>query len=213
MYRIPSRRGIPQITHRAIPQHRKYAKDVPQPVVPSSPDVESTAEVFSSKAKASTSSMLNDHVGIPRQTFATEPLPRSPPPSSEPVVETFESTSKPKPYYARPPPRTDLPLQKVCPFHDIALLFLSTLFQKPWPLITSFVAAGVLGWAAFFSVVTNQEKLSSSVVRQIIRTVKDSEDLKEMLGEAIRPQPEWWLNGDPWIEGAVSTLALGHFIY
>jgi cytochrome c oxidase assembly factor 1 len=46
-----------------------------------------------------------------------------------------------------------------------------------------------------------------------MRTVKDNEDLKEMLGEAIRPQPEWWLNGDPWIEGAVSTLALGHIIY
>ena len=63
---------------------------------------------------------------------------------------------------------------------------------------------GLMGWAAFLLVVTNQEKLSSSVVRQIMRTVKDNKELKEMLGEAIRPQPEWWLNGDPWIEGAVS---------
>lgn len=78
------------------------------------------------------------------------------------------------------------------------------LSQKRWPLIVAFAAAGVVGWAAFLLVVTNQEKLSSSVVRQIMRTVKQNQELKEMLGEAIRPQPEWWLNGDPWIEGAVS---------
>jgi cytochrome c oxidase assembly factor 1 len=40
-----------------------------------------------------------------------------------------------------------------------------------------------------------------------MRTVKDNEELKGMLGEAIRPQPEWWLNGDPWIEGAVSICS------
>jgi cytochrome c oxidase assembly factor 1 len=65
------------------------------------------------------------------------------------------------------------------------------------------VVVGLVGWAAFLVVVANQEKLSSSVVRQIMRTVKDSEELKEMLGESIRPQPEWWLNGDPWIDGSV----------
>jgi cytochrome c oxidase assembly factor 1 len=72
--------------------------------------------------------------------------------------------------------------------------------------MAAFIAAGVAGWATFLLVVTNQERLSSSVVRQIMRTVKDNEELKEVLGEAIRPQPEWWLNGDPWIEGAVSKI-------
>lgn len=91
----------------------------------------------------------------------------------------------------------------LCPFS-----FLNLILQKRWPLITAFVAVGLVGWAAFLLVVTNQEKLSSSVVRQIMRTVKDSRELREMLGEAIRPQPEWWLNGDPWIEGSVSTRLL-----
>jgi cytochrome c oxidase assembly factor 1 len=87
----------------------------------------------------------------------------------------------------------------------MSFLFLEPIPQKRWPLIAAFVAVGLVGWAAFLLVVTNQEKLSSSVVRQIMRTVKDSKELREMLGEAIRPQPAWWLNGDPWIEGSVST--------
>jgi cytochrome c oxidase assembly factor 1 len=91
--------------------------------------------------------------------------------------------------------------------------FLNLIPQKRWPLITAFVAAGLVGWAAFLLVVTNQEKLSSSVVRQIMRAVKDSKELREMLGEAIRPQPEWWLNGDPWIEGSVSTMLLLYWFY
>ncbi|KZP29057.1 hypothetical protein FIBSPDRAFT_728053, partial [Athelia psychrophila] len=58
----------------------------------------------------------------------------------------------------------------------------------------------------FLLVATNQEKMSSSVLRQIIRTVRDNEELRGMLGETIRPAPEWWLNGDLWIEGAINTL-------
>lgn len=51
---------------------------------------------------------------------------------------------------------------------------------------------------------TNQEKLSSSVFRSIVRALKADEQLKEVLGEAIRPQPEWYLNGDPHVKGHVS---------
>jgi hypothetical protein len=56
--------------------------------------------------------------------------------------------------------------------------------------------------------VTNKEKISSSVVRQIMRSVRDDLQLKEVLGEVIRPQPEWWLNGDPLINGRVRPLVL-----
>jgi len=187
---MPSRHGIARLTHRIITQHRKYSKDVSRPVAPNPSDGEPTVEVFSSKAKAPATPLFIDQVNIPRRTFATEQLPRPPPsPSEEPVVETFENTSKPKLYHLRPPPRTDLPLQK-----------------KRWPLITAFVALGIVGWAAFLLVATNQEKLSSSVVRQVLRTVKDNKEIKEMLGDAIRPQPEWWLNGDPWVQGAVNVM-------
>ncbi|THU96106.1 hypothetical protein K435DRAFT_665098, partial [Dendrothele bispora CBS 962.96] len=30
--------------------------------------------------------------------------------------------------------------------------------------------------------------------------------LKEVLEEAVRPEPEWWLNGDPRIKGTISTM-------
>lgn len=61
----------------------------------------------------------------------------------------------------------------------------------------------------FLQIVANQERLSSSIVRHIIRIVKDNTELKEMLGDVIRPQPEWWLNGDPWIEGSIN-IPQGH---
>jgi len=169
-----------------LTQRRSYAKESPDSSQLEDPNI----ETFSSKARTPTSPLwLSDQVTVPRRSFATEQLPRPPPSSSEPAVTTFERTSKASPFYGRPPPRTALPLQK-----------------KRWPLIAAFIVAGVAGWAAFLLVVANQEKLSSSVVRQIMRTVKDNEELKEVLGEALRPQPEWWLNGDPWIEGAINML-------
>jgi cytochrome c oxidase assembly factor 1 len=67
----------------------------------------------------------------------------------------------------------------------------------------AFAAAGVTGWAAFLLFATNQEKLSSSVVRQIMQTVRESPDLQGLLGNAIHPEPAWYLNGDPRINGKV----------
>lgn len=37
-----------------------------------------------------------------------------------------------------------------------------------------------------------------------MRSLKSDPVLHELLGDAIRPQPEWWLNGDPRIIGHVS---------
>jgi cytochrome c oxidase assembly factor 1 len=69
----------------------------------------------------------------------------------------------------------------------------------------AFATVGVSAWAAFLLFATNQEKLASSVVKQILQTVRENEELKEMLGDAIRPEPAWYLNGDPWIHGSVIT--------
>jgi cytochrome c oxidase assembly factor 1 len=67
---------------------------------------------------------------------------------------------------------------------------------------------GLSAWAAFYFFATNQEKISSSIVIQVLRTVRGCEDLRDVLGEAIRPEPVWWLNGDPWIHGSVRTVSL-----
>jgi len=43
------------------------------------------------------------------------------------------------------------------------------------------------------------------VFRSIVRTVKADPQLRDVLGDVIRPQPEWWLNGDPYVSGHAST--------
>jgi len=78
-------------------------------------------------------------------------------------------------------------------------------------MVLAAVALGIAGWGVFMTIVTNQEKISSSVVKQIMRSVREDPQLKEELGEAIRPQPEWWLNGDPKIHGRVSNLTFIRF--
>lgn len=187
-------------------RHRSYAKEIPASSQFEEPNL--NVETFSSKARPPASSpwtRISDQVNGSCRSFATEQLPRPPPTSSEPAVTTFENTSKPRPY-GRPPPRVDLPLQKVSHL-NISHRIIWRGRQKRWPIITAFIVAGVAGWAAFLLIAANQEKLSSSVVRQILRMVKNNEELKNVLGEAIRPQPEWWLNGDPWISGAVSSFS------
>ncbi|KAF8552567.1 DUF1783-domain-containing protein, partial [Imleria badia] len=109
------------------------------------------------------------------------------PPTEEPPTETFSAPSKPKLYYTRPPPRDDLPQ-----------------IQKRWPFILAFAALGVSGWAAFLLVAMNQERLSSSVVRQILQTAREDKELHAALGDAIRFEPTWYLNGDPWISGSIN---------
>lgn len=123
-----------------------------------------------------------------RRTYATE-LPR-PPPSVHPEPETYAHTSRPRTYVKVPSaPRRPLPS-----------------IPRRWPAVLAFAAVGVCGWAVFFTYVTNQEKVTSSVVQQMLRSMKSSEHLHDYLGDAIRPVPEWWLNGDPWIHGRVNQI-------
>ncbi|TFK20545.1 DUF1783-domain-containing protein [Coprinopsis marcescibilis] len=114
---------------------------------------------------------------------------RPPPPRQQPDVEVFADTSKPRPYYAKHPPTRDLPK-----------------IQPKWPMaLAALVVAGTC-WGLFMTYATNQEKLSSSVFRSIMRSIRSDPQLREVLGEAIRPQPEWWLNGDPRVIGRIGQL-------
>jgi len=119
--------------------------------------------------------------------FGTQPRP--PPPSRQSVIETFSETSRPRPYYANRPPLRELPRTK-----------------SKWPFAIGALIVGGSAWAAFIIHVRNNEKLSSSVYRSIVRAVKADPQLREVLGEVIRPQPEWWLNGDPYVSGHISQL-------
>ncbi|KAI6036236.1 cytochrome oxidase complex assembly protein 1-domain-containing protein [Pisolithus microcarpus] len=117
----------------------------------------------------------------PRRIFV--PRPR--------LYATADSDSKPP-----PPPTQQPPIETFSsPSKPRSVLALATV--------------GITGWAAFLLFVTNQEKLASSVVKQILQTVREHDGLKDVLGDAIRPEPTWYLNGDPWISGSVN-LPAGH---
>ncbi|KII88324.1 hypothetical protein PLICRDRAFT_110708 [Plicaturopsis crispa FD-325 SS-3] len=154
------------------------------------------ASILRSSARARTlaSSSIKSTKSQPARTrtraYATE-LPRPPPPTSEPIVETFDSAAKPRPYYARPAADQNRPLPQI---------------NNRWPIVLLALVTGVTGWAAFLLLATNQEKVASSVVRQIVRTIRSDPTLYEVLGDAIRPEPQWYLNGDPWISGKVNQL-------
>ncbi|KAJ4468724.1 cytochrome oxidase complex assembly protein 1-domain-containing protein [Lentinula aciculospora] len=142
---------------------------------------------------------------IPRRSpFVTTTLPgqysrylstatRSGPAAAEaPNVTTYSGTSRPRPYHLKHPPpalKRDLPR-----------------LQRSWPTIVAFAVVGVAGWTVFLTYVTNQEKISSSVVKQIMRELREDEALRAVLGDAIRMQGEWWLNGDPRIIGSVCIV-------
>ncbi|KAI0822771.1 cytochrome oxidase complex assembly protein 1-domain-containing protein [Trametes gibbosa] len=121
-----------------------------------------------------------------RARYSTNPSPEQHPTKPAPQVETFDKTARPGLYYQRPQRERDLPP-----------------LQSKWPAILALGAAGVGAWAVFMVFVTNQEKLSSSVMQQIMNTLRESAELRAVLGEAIRPEPVWWMNGDPWISGAI----------
>ncbi|KAH8117320.1 cytochrome oxidase complex assembly protein 1-domain-containing protein [Phellopilus nigrolimitatus] len=106
-----------------------------------------------------------------------------------PKPETFESVARPGAYYERPRIKRDLPI-----------------VTSPWMGLLAFGFVGVAGWGAFIKYTTNQERLASSVVRQILQNLRESDLVRETLGEGVRPEPTWYLNGDPWIDGTINML-------
>ena len=146
------------------------------------------------------------------RSFAN-PLPR-PPPKDLPPPETFSSTSRPRQYYSRPQPR-DLPPYRVsAPRSLLPPLFpvqkktaylscARACIQRAWPGLLVVCIGGVGVWAAFLAYAANQERLSSSAMRRVLSELRESEDVRTVLGDAVRPEPTWYLNGSPWVSGSV----------
>ncbi|TBU65448.1 DUF1783-domain-containing protein [Dichomitus squalens] len=118
-----------------------------------------------------------------RASYTTTPRTQHPKPLPE--AETFDKTARPGLYYSRPSPKDLPPL------------------RSKWPAILALSALGVSSWAVFMVFVGNQERLSSSIMQQVMNTIRDNAELREVIGEAVRPEPVWWMNGDPWINGAI----------
>ncbi|PCH37910.1 DUF1783-domain-containing protein [Wolfiporia cocos MD-104 SS10] len=122
---------------------------------------------------------------IRTQSTSTE-LPR-PPPKEPPPTETFSAPSRP--HFTHQRRERDLPP-----------------LERRWPTVLAFGVVGVASWTAFMAYTNNQERLSSSVVRHILETVRETRELQQVLGDAIRPEPVWWLNGDPYINGSIHLM-------
>ncbi|TFK46667.1 DUF1783-domain-containing protein [Heliocybe sulcata] len=117
-----------------------------------------------------------------QRLYATD-IPKQPQP------ETFSEPSNPRKFYARPNVQRDLPP-----------------LQNRWPQVLTAGALGITAWVAFYLYTGNQEKLSSSVIKHILNLIKEDPQTTAVLGDAIRPEPQWYLNGDPWIEGSINML-------
>ncbi|KAI0253599.1 cytochrome oxidase complex assembly protein 1-domain-containing protein [Lactifluus subvellereus] len=139
-----------------------------------------------SLARPTTALTQRNEVTKLSRTFANQ-LPR-PPPKALPPPETFSSTSRPRQYYSRPQPR-DLPP-----------------YRRAWPGLLAVCVGGVGAWAAFLAYAANQERLSSSAMRRVLSELRENGDVRAVLGDAVRPEPAWYLNGSPWVYGSVKML-------
>ncbi|KAL7423376.1 cytochrome oxidase assembly protein 1 [Cryptotrichosporon argae] len=95
----------------------------------------------------------------------------------------FAGPSRPRLVYERP---RDLPLLRV---GHVAL-----------------AALGLGSWALFVLHATNNERLSSSVLRQVLFQLRNSPDVVALLGGSARLGDNWWGFGEPWISGGINLM-------
>ncbi|KAG8904396.1 hypothetical protein FRB99_001818 [Tulasnella sp. 403] len=105
-------------------------------------------------------------------------------------TRTFSQPSRPRAVYERPKFKTrELPEVKT-----------------RWPFFVALGVGAVSLWAVFLTYTANQERLSSSVVRQAILKTKRSQnpELLESLGDGIDLEPVWWMGNVPWVNGQIN---------
>jgi hypothetical protein len=128
---------------------------------------------------------------ILQQTSSTRPsaLPCEPSPPHSPIALSYVVL---KPKKKKTPP---------------SLFWTVFNMQRAWPGLLAVCVGGVAAWAAFLSYAANQERVSSSAMRRVLSELRESEDVRAILGDAVRPEPMWYLSGSPWVHGTV-RLAL-----
>ena len=42
-------------------------------------------------------------------------------------------------------------------------------------------------------------------MRRVLSELRESADVRAVLGDAVRPEPAWYLNGSPWVHGSVRS--------
>lgn len=143
--------------------------------------------VFDSKAQPTSRHATPEEqrkyiAGDRRARPATLPLHRA-------QEEAFDGPSRPRMMYERPKEARELPQLK-----------------SRWGLYALATALGLGAWGAFLLHATNAERLSSSVLRQVTYSLRNSDDVRRVLGDRVHYAPNWWGFGEPWISGTVNLM-------
>ncbi|KAK1927482.1 cytochrome oxidase complex assembly protein 1-domain-containing protein [Papiliotrema laurentii] len=105
-----------------------------------------------------------------------------------PAEEAFDGPSKPRLVYSRGP-RRDLP--------D---------FSNRTKIYVAVGAAVLAAWGLFLLYATNAERLASSVMRSLQFHLRNSLEVRAVLGSRVKLEEPWYVLGDPWISGNVNTM-------
>ncbi|WVF66978.1 hypothetical protein IAT40_001721 [Kwoniella sp. CBS 6097] len=192
------------LQHRTVPQPHglisriRFASTAPlsQPQVTSAPKSQAEPTIFSEKSS-------------PRDVHERPEVQRGMPTSQRSKVdgvnlnggtrvkqtqtrekgteEAFSGPSRPRLIYQRPGDR-ELPR-----------------IGNKLPFVLALGALG-LGWGLFLLHATNQERLSSSVLRQVTFQLRNSKEVIAVLGEHIKLHKNWWALGQPWISGTINLM-------
>lgn len=73
-------------------------------------------------------------------------------------------------------------------------------------LVITLALLGLGGWGLFILYATNNERYSSSVVRQVAFQLRNSPEVIELLGDHVRFARNYWGFGEPWIAGAINLM-------
>ncbi|GAC95634.1 potential mitochondrial protein [Pseudozyma hubeiensis SY62] len=122
------------------------------------------------------------------------PPPPPPPPSSS---SSTPLTSSP------PPPRSNVSSRPTKVNHKPLPSVPNTL-----PILLTSVILALLSWTGFTIYATNKEKLSSSIFKSVLTTVKTSPEISSLFSSStpVVLKRETWLGGQPRVQGAVNMM-------
>ncbi|CAE6534482.1 hypothetical protein RSOLAG22IIIB_00706 [Rhizoctonia solani] len=123
-----------------------------------------------------------------RAIYAKLDLKPPPPGPLPPPPVSFDAPSRPRPVHERPQLK-ELPVirSRVPAFIGLSIL-------------------GLSAWAGFVVYATNQERLASSVTKQVLTQIRASPEVASELGSGVVAEPTWWMLGQPYVDGAINLL-------
>lgn len=98
-----------------------------------------------------------------------------------------------------PPPPPSRPYARTRPALPVV-----RSFYRPAILLSLALTLGT--WSAFTLHATNKERLSSSVVKNIVDHIRQDRDIERLMGDNVQLERSTYLLGDPWIRGNINMM-------